>query len=83
MSMPHGTTSNEQNERWITDARKQMIPDKVDWTVAAINGAHIWLETDASGCFSSDCKVFIYTILLIFNIMIKESDIGEKGIGRL
>jgi len=46
MSMPHGTTSaNEQSERWITDARKQMIPDKVDWTVAAANGAHIWLET--------------------------------------
>jgi hypothetical protein len=60
MSMPHGTTSaNEQSERWITDARKQMIPDKVDWTVAAANGAHIWLETDASGCFSPDCKVFV------------------------
>ncbi|XP_066930734.1 diacylglycerol kinase zeta-like isoform X2 [Clytia hemisphaerica] len=54
MSMPHGT--NEPNERWIADARKQMIPDRVDWTVAAFNGAHIWLETDASGCFSADCK---------------------------
>ena len=51
--MPHGTTStNDQNERWV-----KMIPDRVDWTVAAYNGAHIWQETDASGCFSPDCKV--------------------------
>ena len=55
MSMPHGTTStNDQNERWI-----KMIPDRVDWTVAAYNGAHIWQETDASGCFSPDCKVCV------------------------
>ncbi|XP_057313377.1 diacylglycerol kinase zeta-like isoform X3 [Hydractinia symbiolongicarpus] len=58
MSMPHGTTSTvDQSEKWIHDARKQIFPNKVDWAVHAINGAHIWIETDASGCFvSQDCK---------------------------
>ena len=68
MSMPHGTTStNDQNERWI-----KMIPDRVDWTVAAYNGAHIWQETDASGCFSPDCKVCAvsYTHLTLPTILL-------------
>lgn len=65
--MPHGTTSTvDQSEKWIHDARKQIFPNKVDWAVHAINGAHIWIETDASGCFvSQDCKVWRTVTLVI------------------
>lgn len=58
MSMPHGTTSsNDQNDKWLYDYRRVAFPEKVDWTVQAFNGCHVWQETDTSGCFSSDCKV--------------------------
>jgi len=58
MSMPHGaSTTQDSNDKWMQDARKQFFPDKVDWTVQAVNGAHIWQDTEQSGCFvSQDCK---------------------------
>ena len=59
MSMPHGGSSPvDSNDKLMHDVRKQIFPDKVDWTVQSVNGAHIWLNTEQSGCFvSQDCKV--------------------------
>lgn len=50
----------EQSEKWVHDYRKDLFPNKADWTVQALNGTHIWLETEVSGCYFSssslDCK---------------------------
>lgn len=63
MSMPHDTTAaSEPKEKWLHDHRKDVFPNKADWTVQAVNGTHIWLETEVSGCFSQDCKVCILII---------------------
>ena len=65
MSMPHdSTSSSEPNDKWLIDHRRDVFPNKADWTVQACNGTHIWLETDLSGCFASqDCKVSDYLII--------------------
>ena len=57
MSVPHGTVSAaDHNEKWAEPLKP--IPDKVDWTVQAVNGAHIWHDTNTSGgCMLQDCKV--------------------------
>ncbi|XP_065054788.1 diacylglycerol kinase zeta-like isoform X2 [Rhopilema esculentum] len=59
MSVPHSDTPSHvegRAENWFQNARKQVFPDKVDWSTSAVNGGHIWLDADASGCHIQDCK---------------------------
>eukprot|EP00795_Rhopilema_esculentum_P005409 gene5409-575_t len=60
MSVPHSDTPSHvegRAENWFQNARKQVFPDKVDWSTSAVNGGHIWLDADASGCHIQDCKI--------------------------
>ena len=56
MSMPHGTSVTPDSKDSLYEARNRQ--SKVDWTVGAINGAHLWVDTESSGCHPQlDCKV--------------------------
>ena len=46
MSMPHSSSdaANEASTEssWLTNARKQLIADRVDWTVSYYTFNHYW-----------------------------------------
>ena len=61
---PLAMCSESNGGKWHHDYRKDnyLFPNKPDWTVQSMNGTHIWLETEVSGCCASfstgsqDCK---------------------------
>eukprot|EP00794_Sanderia_malayensis_P012950 gene12950-14282_t len=60
MSMPHSASqvadTGSQGKLWSHYTRRQLLSSKVDWTTSAVNGAHIWVDSELSGCHIQDCK---------------------------